>query len=489
MTDTSEEVAPGITSLSQALSLSIALLDGDVTAIAAAEAKSSSNDKSKNNGSSEKQSHVPPVERAIAILTKLQTQISHSGIISTNETLDDVSTLSLELVGVEYQLARAYLLLPTYPSPSANSNGMNNGHNGSSHASSVTSNGPSPSILRKQNVTRAMEYYHSFLKKLEQLGDDMLQPETLKEYHAMLDLQDMNSSSSSTDDRNSVTVAGPAIMNPSQIRQLKIQRYQRKKSTIAKRQQLTSQLQRRTRLELPEEETLDGYDADSLIRTINIETLRMYAEESLEELQSSQSEMEMLDMSIKMERSRVDIGGDVRMNRMPSSAASSGGGGSRMSGGYYDPRQQQQQPKGPMQMTQITQNHVTGELIYTKQHISNGQIQPSSQQQAQTTTTIRRQDIAEGVFKPSWNQPTMTLAELGEIERNEAIARSEAQKLAEAENVFKPKRYDQLVKDGMEDNAELVEASAKLDRDWDDWKDENPRGSGNKNSERGDRNF
>ena len=486
MADTSEEVAPGITSLSQALSLSIALLDGDATAIAAAEAKSYSNDKSKNNGSSEKDAptttDIPPVERAIAILTKLQTQISHSGIISTNETLDDVSTLSLELVSVEYQLGRAYLMLPTYPSPSVNSNDVNG--NGSSHTSSVTSNGPSPSILRKQNVTRAMEYYHSFLKKLEQLGDDMLQPETLKEYHSMLDLQDMNSTDNGSSN-SSVLSAGPAIMNPSQIRQLKIQRYQRKKSTIAKRQQLTSQLQRRTRLELPEEETLDGYDADSLMRTINIETLRMYAEESLEELQSSQSELEMLDMSIKMERSRVDIGGDVRMNRMPSSAASSGGGGSRMSGGYYDPRQQQQ-PKGPMQMTQITQNPVTGELIYTKQHISNGQIQPIPQQ---AQTTIRRQDIAEGVFKPSWNQPTMTLAELGEIERNEAIARSEAQKLAEAENVFKPKRYDQLVKDGMEDNAELVEASAKLDRDWDDWKDENPRGSGNKNSERGDRNF
>ena len=156
MTDTSEEIAPGITSLSQALSLSIALLDGDATAIAAAEAKSSSNDKSKNNGSSEKQSNVQPVERAIAILTKLQTQISRGGIISTNETLDDVSTLSLELVAVEYQLGRAYLMLPTYPSPSVNSNDVNG--NGSSHTSSVTSNGPSPSILRKQNVTRAMEY-------------------------------------------------------------------------------------------------------------------------------------------------------------------------------------------------------------------------------------------------------------------------------------------------------------------------------------------
>ena len=83
----------------------------------------------------------------------------------------------------------------------------------------------------------------------------------------------------------------------------------------------------------------------------------------------------------------------------------------------------------------------------------------------------------------------MTLAELGERERAEAIQRSEAQKLAEAEAKFKPKRYDQLVSDGMEDDDKLVEASAKLDREWDDWKEENPRGSGNKMGERGDRNF
>jgi hypothetical protein len=41
----------------------------------------------------------------------------------------------------------------------------------------------------------------------------------------------------------------------------------------------------------------------------------------------------------------------------------------------------------------------------------------------------------------------------------------------------------------MEDDANLVDASAKLDRDWDDWKAENPKGSGNKMGDVGDRNF
>jgi hypothetical protein len=69
------------------------------------------------------------------------------------------------------------------------------------------------------------------------------------------------------------------------------------------------------------------------------------------------------------------------------------------------------------------------------------------------------------------------------------MEREERQKSAEAEQANQPRRYEDLIRDGMEDNAELVEASAKLDRDWDDWKAENPTGSGNKRGNQGDRNF
>jgi immunoglobulin-binding protein 1 len=43
-----------------------------------------------------------------------------------------------------------------------------------------------------------------------------------------------------------------------------------------------------------------------------------------------------------------------------------------------------------------------------------------------------------------------------------------------------PRRYDQLVEDGDEDDEELVEEATYKDRAWDDWKDANPRGIGNK---------
>ena len=42
----------------------------------------------------------------------------------------------------------------------------------------------------------------------------------------------------------------------------------------------------------------------------------------------------------------------------------------------------------------------------------------------------------------------------------------------------------QLEADGDEDNARLVEAAVYNDREWDAWKEANPKGSGNKMGKR-----
>mmetsp|Transcript_13099 Transcript_13099/g.27160 ORF Transcript_13099/g.27160 Transcript_13099/m.27160 type:complete len:155 (+) Transcript_13099:869-1333(+) len=122
-------------------------------------------------------------------------------------------------------------------------------------------------------------------------------------------------------------------------------------------------------------------------------------------------------------------------------------------------------PYRPLQVTHITQNATTGQLV------------------------MKKEEIRSKVFQKGWNQPTMTLEELGDREVAAAMEREAKQKESEAAQKDAPRRYEFLVKDGMEDNAELVDASAQLDREWDDFKDENPRGSGNKRSEVGDRNF
>ena len=426
---------------SETLAVAVGLLDNNGVSSSASTSPNNNASDDKQEDSSNNHHHQTPIEKSIDILTKLQTQLSRSGTLSNNEVIDDVATSSLEFIGVEYHLGRAFLMLPTYQLGSNNNNNNN-------------SNSASPSILRKTNITRATDYFHAYLKKVDQL--DLMNEATIKEYHTLLDMEDIDDDAKS---RPTPTTR----MNQSQIREMKIQRFQRKRAASQKQAQFQSLLQRRSRLGLAQEEEMEGHDFESLSRTLYIETLRLYAEECLEEIQSCLGELEMLDMAIQMERGRM-IRQDPRMHSDSRNGAADSGGLSS---------------KQPLQMTQITQHPLTGELQLQTQQVMNGQLKP----------IMQRQEIANQVFRPGWNQPTMTLEELGERERADAIQRAEQQKVAEAEAKFRPRRYEQLVKDGMEDDEKLVEASAKLDRDWDEWKEENPRGSGNKMSERGDRNF
>lgn len=193
-----------------------------------------------------------------------------------------------------------------------------------------------------------MECYHSFLKRLDQLGEDMLPEDTRKDYHATLDSEDAN----------------------------KFARPRYGDSNVKK-----SQLERRSRLGLPDEESMEGHDAESLCRTLSIETLRMHAEEALEEMQSSKGELEMLEMAVRMEGARTVVGADPRMNR-------NGGRGVPQAG----MRSTDGRGSRPLQMTQITQDPTTGELVYTKQRVSNGTLHP--------VTQIQRQEIAGTIFRP-----------------------------------------------------------------------------------------
>ena len=45
-------------------------------------------------------------------------------------------------------------------------------------------------------------------------------------------------------------------------------------------------------------------------------------------------------------------------------------------------------------------------------------------------------------------------------------------------------RYNELVAAGQEDETDLVDQATVKDRQWDDWKDENKKGSGNKMNKR-----
>ncbi len=308
--------------------------------------------------------------------------------------------------------------------------------------------GPGEMETRRADVLRSMTLWGGFLERLESL--EVLSKEETKEFHDLLDQQQHV-----LDGDTAVTDMPPRQMPPGPNREAKIRRFKAKQQQQKEIERLAALRERRNRCGMAPEDEMDGHDQDSLDRSVALIELNSFKDDALERWSSSLRELPMIDMMVKMEAER---------RQMSRHAGTSASGNNNGGSGDSDPRRPPPDAKGLL-VTHITKDATTGQLLF------------------------KRDEIRSKIFRPGWNQPTMSLEELGEREYNQGIEREEKHKQAEAEQIHQPKRYEDLVRDGMEDNAELVEASAKLDRDWDDWKDENPRGSGNKMGNRGDRNF
>jgi immunoglobulin-binding protein 1 len=243
---------------------------------------------------------------------------------------------------------------------------------------------------------------------------------------------------------------------PPMSRDEKIARFRARQELAQQQKRLLSLRERRARIGAEDNDEMDGYDGDGLARSLAMTALNVSKADALDELDGSVRELPMVCMMLQaQEQQQHDrYASDPSGRRHPQH---SGGAAARTS--PDDPRSRQ-----PLQVTRVTKD-AFGQL------------------------TVKREEIRSGVLRPAWNQPTLSLEELAEREVRDALEREERQKLSEAEARREPRRYDQLQKDGAEDDADLVDASAALDRKWDDWKDENPRGSGNKRGNVGDRNF
>jgi immunoglobulin-binding protein 1 len=85
--------------------------------------------------------------------------------------------------------------------------------------------------------------------------------------------------------------------------------------------------------------------------------------------------------------------------------------------------------------------------------------------------TDPKQFVKDNVFKPSWNLPTVSIEQAAEIDYQEMLQRESRQKAAEK------KKAQKAVKEFGDDDDEAEEL--KKTREFDNFKDENPRGSGN----------
>lgn len=346
---------------------------------------------------------------ALVQLQELQKQVAALSLFSSNEGVDEISTKSLPLLALEFHLALAHLACPTTTQKD-----------------------------RKTHVLASIDLFSSYLQRLEEL--ELLSKANTKDFH---DLLEMTSDEGEAPSQQARTQG--------QQREAKIARFRAQQELKKQVDRLKSLQERRGRLDIAQNDEMDGYDEDSLERQVTLSSIQLNAAQAIDEWFQAQRELPMIEMGIQMEERRKAEDRHLGVSSREEEE---------------NLRKQQQALSGkPLQLTHITQDSVTGQL------------------------NIKKEEIRSKVFRPGWNQPTMTLQELGELERKQAIEREERQRIAEAEQKKAPRRYDQLVKDGLEDNADLVDASAELDRKWDDFKDENPRGCGNKMGDRGDRNF
>lgn len=297
---------------------------------------------------------------------------------------------------------------------------------------------PGAMIRRKENIERSLTLWGHFLERLEAL--ELLSKDETTEFHRLVEAREEGSAAESG---SSKFGRGVPVDRDAKIARSKAKQQQRQEI-----EKLKALMDRRNRCKIAPEDEMDGHDLDSLERSLVLKELQSFKVEALENWFQTMRELPMIEQMIKMDSERQQ-------------RTKHTGDGNNFTG----PNSRRPPSNKGLQVTHITQDAVTGQLQF------------------------KRDEIRSKVFRPGWSQPTMSLEELGEREYRAAIEREERQKEAEAQRVFQPKRYDELEKDGMEDNAELVEASAKLDRAWDDWKDENPRGSGNKMANRGDKNF
>ena len=83
-----------------------------------------------------------------------------------------------------------------------------------------------------------------------------------------------------------------------------------------------------------------------------------------------------------------------------------------------------------------------------------------------------KEELQSRVFQPGFSQPTMTLEEFGEKEKGRMMEMEKQQKIAAEMN--------KAEEDEDSDKDEKSDRKTMKDRSWDDWKDENEKGAGNK---------
>lgn len=392
----------------------------------------------------EAQSHHNPADRIASYQSLLSIR---SQFLSSNETLEDVATAVLPLIGLEHLLAQTYVDLP--------------------HSIQNMDR-------RLRNLQQACEYWQIFVERLDYW--DLLSVEERRQCQEMREASSMiwndSNSDTTTNGRNrydwdSAQSQCNYILPPPVSRDVKIARFRAQQAAQKELERLeclrVQQQQQRRRgattnpkanqdltdalavIDDAYDDDDDGDDYDEVDRELALTRLGQ-----IYKLQALDGWMEVLREIPLVQKMIQNSLPSTLLTPPPLSPAAAAAAAASQHG---------------LKVTRITQDPQTGQLH------------------------MKREEIRSRVFRPGWNQPTMSLEDFAHREMTQALQREQAQNEADTARLNTPRRYEYLVRDGMEDDADLVDASAPLDRAWDNFKDENPRGSGNKRGDVGDRNF
>ena len=272
-------------------------------------------------------------------------------------------------------------------------------------------------------------------------------------------------------------------MTPEQQRNFKVAKFRREKETQKRIQYLQFKTRKARSQNMKaaaavEEEQWEeedaAADAEDTLRELYILQLQSFAGDALDEVTVLEQELVMLAMMEGMrQQKQVTIGtdGNNRNNENANAEASCRFNDDNDPSGVAR-RNLAHMPLLPALPPVSAENNPGIQVTRTGKG-PDGQV------------LMNRETVRAHVFVPSMEGPSMTLEEFGDMEKADAIERAKRQaeneisgKGADTENLTR--RYENLVADGDEDVERLVDAATINDRDWDTFKEANPKGWGNK---------
>jgi immunoglobulin-binding protein 1 len=348
----------------------------------------------------------------------MQSIIESEGCFSANEEADDIKTSDLPLLMVSYAIGEVLATCPSDPSS------------------------PSPSSStahRLSLVTRALSHYQSFLSLLNSyqlLGE-------LSSVHFAMDEQE-------GEEESGVRIRK---LDPTSKRQEKIDRFKREKAISAQIEQIES----RSKPSGNEDE--ESRDEEE-IRRLWFLLVESFSLRSLEQ------------RSFLVEELRI-------LKQHHASVTDSENQLAALSPQERDKRLRQ------VSEAQRVEQEMRGMVLTGLHKVAASLAQPPGPQASSSSAPSalpldgKREELMRGVFKPSHTLPTMTVEEYGELEMREMREKQRVQDELAAEALRERNMsvgYGSLSQSRAQREEEKEE---EKQRQWDDWKDDNPKGQGN----------